>query len=189
MNHKLNGDGKDKGVLDQIDALKDHLTQDQLDKYKNEATGAHKTYTGNVNGDTNVSDINSDKKHGLDAMQAALDEATLQAAKNDANKKLQQDAQDAIDKINGMTNLTDDQKKMRLIRSTMPFHQILKVVNIKSIMLRIRTQLIRFFLILRTQSITLLVILLIRPLLLLKIRLRAIWKPRLRNSSRRLRMT
>ncbi|WEV51902.1 SLAP domain-containing protein [Lactobacillus sp. ESL0731] len=111
LNHKLNGDGKDKGVLDQIDALKDHLTQDQLDKYKNEATGAHKTYTGNVNGDTNVSDINSDKKHGLDAMQAALDEATLQAAKNDANKKLQQDAQDAIDKINGMTNLTDDQKK------------------------------------------------------------------------------
>ncbi|MDF7672142.1 SLAP domain-containing protein [Lactobacillus sp. ESL0701] len=112
LNNKLNGDGKgNKGVLDQIDDLKDDLTQDQLAQYKDQASKAHDDAVNNVKGDSNTSDITSDRDQGISDMQAALDAASLQAAKNKADEKLKQDAQAAIDKINGLTNLTDKQKQ------------------------------------------------------------------------------
>ncbi|MDF7668460.1 SLAP domain-containing protein [Lactobacillus sp. ESL0703] len=112
LNNKLNGDGKgNKGVLNQIDDLKNDLTQDQLAQYKDQASKAHDDAVTNVKGDSDIAQINDDRDTGISGMQAALDAASLQAAKNNADKKLEQDAQGAIDKINGMTNLTDKQKQ------------------------------------------------------------------------------
>ncbi|WEV37953.1 SLAP domain-containing protein [Lactobacillus sp. ESL0677] len=100
LDHKLNGNGKDQGVLDQIDALKDHLTSDQLNDFEQQAQSAHDDAVDAVNGDATVAAIEGDRDAGLTNIQEALDDAKLQAAKNDADKKLDQAAQNAIDQIN-----------------------------------------------------------------------------------------
>ncbi|MDF7682545.1 SLAP domain-containing protein [Lactobacillus sp. ESL0679] len=100
LDHKLNGDGKEQGVLDQIAALKDHLTSDQLNGFEQQAQSAHNDAVDAVNGDATVAAIQGDRDDGLTNIQQALDDAKLQAAKNDADKALDDAAQTAIDQIN-----------------------------------------------------------------------------------------
>ncbi|MDF7682546.1 SLAP domain-containing protein [Lactobacillus sp. ESL0679] len=111
LEHKLNGDGTNKGILDELEGLKDHLTGSQLATYEQQIKNILDTTQDNVKGDADVPSINRDRDNGLDNIQQVLNNAKLQAAKNAANKQLSQDAQNAIKQINGMPNLTNKQKQ------------------------------------------------------------------------------
>ncbi|MDF7638696.1 SLAP domain-containing protein [Lactobacillus sp. ESL0791] len=114
LNHELNGDpaGNKIGVLDQIEALKDHLTGDQKAKYENQAKDAYTHGVADINGSSNVADINSARDTGITKIDQALADAKLQAAKNDANKRIENDAQDAKKKINDTNLSAEDKSKL-----------------------------------------------------------------------------
>ncbi|WEV70361.1 SLAP domain-containing protein [Lactobacillus sp. ESL0785] len=112
LDHTLNGDSTTgaAGAVDDIQDLGD-LSDTEKAKYEQQAKDAHDKYVNSVTGDDNVTAINSDRDTGIAEINKAVEDAKLQNAKNAANKQIEQARQDAVDKINSDSTLTDQQKQ------------------------------------------------------------------------------
>ena len=102
------------GVLDKIDALEDDtgktgLTADEITKFKEQAQKAHDEAVAAISGATD-DQINDLKQKGIDAINQALIDAQIQAAKRKGNSDLDTAAKEAKDKIAQSNNLTDTEK-------------------------------------------------------------------------------
>ena len=93
LDQALNGGGNYVGVTNQIDSLTD-LSEDEKDKFKNQAQEAHDRAVAKVDGAT-ADQIDTEKNTGLVDINKALSDAKLQAAKNKAKSDLDQAAIDA----------------------------------------------------------------------------------------------
>ncbi|AIS09084.1 N-acetylmuramidase [Lactobacillus sp. wkB8] len=93
LDQALNGGGNYVGVNNQIDSLTD-LSEDEKDKFKNQAQEAHDRAVAKVDGAA-ADQIDTEKNTGLVNINQALSDAKLQAAKNKAKSDLDQAAIDA----------------------------------------------------------------------------------------------
>ena len=115
--HKADGslDPDAPGILNQIDQIKG-LSKEEKDKYQSQATNAWKEAVNQVNGQQKVTDIESVTITGIINIDKALSDAQLQAAKNNANKYLDDIAQTAADEINKIDQsaLSDEEKAKQI---------------------------------------------------------------------------
>ena len=115
--HKADGslDPDAPGILNQIDQIKG-LSKEEKDKYQSQATNAWKEAVNQVNGQQKVTDIESATITGIINIDKALSDAQLQAAKNNANKYLDDIAKTAADEINKIDQsaLSDEEKAKQI---------------------------------------------------------------------------
>ena len=94
LDQALNGGGNYVGVTNQIDSLTD-LSEDEKDKFKNQAQEAHDRAVAKVDGAT-ADQIDTEKNTGLVDINKALSDAKLQAAKNKAKSEVDKTADTAV---------------------------------------------------------------------------------------------
>ena len=115
--HKADGslDPDAPGILNKIDQIKG-LSKEEKDKYQSQATNAWKEAVNQVNGQQKVTEIESVTITGIINIDKALSDAQLQAAKNNANKYLDDIAQTAADEINKIDQsaLSDEEKAKQI---------------------------------------------------------------------------
>ncbi len=114
LTEELNGQTNNPavlGILSQIDQIAG-LSDEEKDKYKSQATDAKNLAVNQVNGQQTETDIDSAKNTGIINIDKALSAAQLQAAKNNANKYLEDIAETAKNDINSIDQsaLSDDEK-------------------------------------------------------------------------------
>ena len=114
LTEELNGQTNNPavlGILSQIDQIAG-LSDQEKDKYKSQATDAKNLAVNQVNGQQTETDIDSAKNTGIINIDKALSAAQLQAAKNNANKYLEDIAETAKNDINSIDQsaLSDDEK-------------------------------------------------------------------------------
>ena len=103
------------GILTQIDQITG-LSAEEKAQYKSQATAAKNKAVSQVNGQQTTDDIASAKTTGIINIDKALSAAQLQAAKNNANKYLENIAQTAADNIKKIEQsaLSDTEKAQQI---------------------------------------------------------------------------
>ncbi|KGG54794.1 SLAP domain-containing protein [Lactobacillus sp. wkB10] len=118
LTEELNGQTNNPdvlGILSQIDQIAG-LSDQEKDKYKSQATDAKNLAVNQVNGQQTETDIDSAKNTGIINIDKALSAAQLQAAKNNANKYLEDIAETAKNAINSIDqSALSDEEKAKLI--------------------------------------------------------------------------
>ena len=118
LTEELNGQTNNPavlGILSQIDQIAG-LSDEEKDKYKSQATDAKNLAVNQVNGQQTETDIDSAKNTGIINIDKALSAAQLQAAKNNANKYLEDIAETAKNDINSIDqSALSDEEKAKLI--------------------------------------------------------------------------
>ncbi|AWN33955.1 MULTISPECIES: SLAP domain-containing protein [Lactobacillus] len=118
LTEELNGQTNNPavlGILSQIDQIAG-LSDEEKDKYKSQATDAKNLAVNQVNGQQTENDIDSAKNTGIINIDKALSAAQLQAAKNNANKYLEDIAETAKNDINSIDqSALNDEEKAKLI--------------------------------------------------------------------------
>lgn len=118
LNEELNGktDNPDTpGILAQIDQITG-LSAEEKAQYKSQATVAKDKAVSQVNGQQTTDDITAAKTTGIINIDKALSDAQLQAAKNNANKYLENIVQTAADNIKKIEQsaLSDTEKAQQI---------------------------------------------------------------------------
>ncbi|WP_338201825.1 SLAP domain-containing protein [Lactobacillus rizhaonensis] len=118
LTEELNGktDNPDTpGILAQIDQITG-LSAEEKAQYKSQATVAKDKAISQVNGQQTTDDITAAKTTGIINIDKALSDAQLQAAKNNANKYLENIAQTAADNIKKIEQsaLSDTEKAQQI---------------------------------------------------------------------------
>ncbi|MBC6341633.1 DUF1542 domain-containing protein [Lactobacillus kimbladii] len=118
LTEELNGQTNNPdvlGILSQIDQIAG-LSDEEKDKYKSQATDAKNLAVNQVNGQQTETDIDSAKNTGIINIDKALSAAQLQAAKNNANKYLEDIVETAKNDINSIDqSALSDEEKAKLI--------------------------------------------------------------------------
>ena len=118
LTEELNGQTNNPavlGILSQIDQIAG-LSDEEKDKYKSQAADAKNLAVNQVNGQQTETDIDSAKNTGIINIDKALSAAQLQAAKNNANKYLEDIAETAKNDINSIDqSALSDEEKAKLI--------------------------------------------------------------------------
>ena len=118
LTEELNGQTNNPavlGILSQIDQIAG-LSDEEKDKYKSQAADAKNLAVNQVNGQQTETDIDSAKNTGIIKIDKALSAAQLQAAKNNANKYLEDIAETAKNDINSIDqSALSDEEKAKLI--------------------------------------------------------------------------
>ena len=114
LNGQTNNPGA-PGILAQIDQITG-LSAEEKAQYKSQATAAKNKAVSQVNGQQTTDDIASAKTTGIINIDKALSAAQLQAAKNNANKYLENIAQTAADNIQKIEQsaLSDTEKAQQI---------------------------------------------------------------------------
>ena len=118
LTEELNGQTNNPavlGILSQIDQIAG-LSDEEKDKYKSQAADAKNLAVNQVNGQQTETDIDSAKNTGIIKIDKALSAAQLQAAKNNANKYLEDIVETAKNDINSIDqSALSDEEKAKLI--------------------------------------------------------------------------